>query len=72
MVWSFAEKTVFGAGDPHKGTDGVAFTDAQEAAILAAMQTAYDGSSHARTVFENWIAAGNVFNRATCKIAVAR
>lgn len=61
MAWSFAEKTVFGTGDPHKGTAGTAFTDAQKASILAAMQTAYDGSNDARTMFENWVAAGKTF-----------
>ncbi len=50
MVWSFAEKTTFLPSD--------AFNAADKATILAAMQTAYDGSSTARTMFHNWIDAG--------------
>ena len=52
MVWSFAEKTTF-AGFTNK---------ADEAKILAALQTAYNGSSTARTMFENWIAAGKIID----------
>jgi len=51
MVWSFSEKTTF-----------TGFTTAQEAEILAALQTAYDGSSTARTMFDNWIDAGNTID----------
>jgi Ca2+-binding RTX toxin-like protein len=36
----------------------VPFTAAQQATILAAMQTAYDGSATAKTMFDNWINAG--------------
>ncbi len=50
MVWSFAEKTTFLPSD--------AFNAADKATILAAMQTAYDGSSTAKTMFDNWIDAG--------------
>ena len=53
MVWSFAEKTTFLPSD-----GGIAFTAADKATILGAMQTAYDGSSTARTMFHNWIDAG--------------
>jgi Ca2+-binding RTX toxin-like protein len=51
MVWSFSEKTKF-----------TGFTIAQQATILATLQTAYDGSSTARTMFENWIATGNIID----------
>jgi Ca2+-binding RTX toxin-like protein len=51
MVWSFSEKTTF-----------TGFTTAQEAEILAALQTAYDGSSTARTMFHDWIDAGNTID----------
>jgi len=51
MVWSFSEKTTF-----------TGFTTAQQATILAAMQTAYNGSSTARTMFENWISTGKVID----------
>jgi Ca2+-binding RTX toxin-like protein len=50
MAWTFAEKTVFSGAVP--------FSAAEKATILAAMQTAYDGSGTARTMFENWIATG--------------
>jgi RTX calcium-binding nonapeptide repeat (4 copies) len=50
MVWSFAEKTVF--------TGAVAFSNDEKARIIDVMQQAYNGSSTARTLFENWIAAG--------------
>ncbi|MFM6759793.1 MAG: cadherin domain-containing protein [Microcystis panniformis] len=53
MVWSFAEKTTFLPSD-----GGIAFTAADKATILGAMQTAYDGSSTAKTMFDNWIDAG--------------
>lgn len=51
MAWSFSQKTTF-----------TGFTAAQEASILAALQTAYDGSAIARTMFENWIATGKGFD----------
>lgn len=51
MVWSFSEKTTF-----------TGFTTAQKAEILATLQTAYDGSSTARTMFDNWIDAGNTID----------
>jgi hypothetical protein len=51
MTWSFSEKTTL-----------TGFTTAQEAEILAALQTAYDGSSTARTMFHNWIDAGNIID----------
>jgi Ca2+-binding RTX toxin-like protein len=51
MVWSFSEKTTF-----------TGFTTAQEAEILAVLQTAYDGSSTARTMFHNWIDAGKIID----------
>ena len=51
MVWSFSEKTTF-----------TGFSTAQEAEILAALQTAYDGSSTARTMFHDWIDAGNIID----------
>jgi Ca2+-binding RTX toxin-like protein len=51
MVWSFSEKTTF-----------TGFTTVEEAEILAALQTAYDGSSTARTMFHNWIDAGNTID----------
>src|SRR4028118_1832729 len=50
-TWSFSEKTTM-----------TGFTTAQEAEILAALQTAYDGSSTARTMFHNWIDAGNTID----------
>jgi len=31
------------------------FSSADEATILAAMKTAYEGSATAKTMFENWI-----------------
>lgn len=51
MVWTFSQKTTF-----------TGFTAAQEAQILAALQTAYDGSSTAKTMFDNWINAGNTID----------
>jgi Ca2+-binding RTX toxin-like protein len=48
---SVSAKTTF-AGTPP-------FTIAQQAAILTAMQTAYDGSATAKTMFDSWINAGN-------------
>ncbi len=51
MVWTFSQKTTF-----------TGFSTAQEAQILAALQTAYDGSSTAKTMFDNWINAGNTID----------
>jgi VCBS repeat-containing protein len=51
MVWSFSQKTTF-----------TGFTAAQKTTLLATLQTAYDGSSTARTMFENWIAAGKTID----------
>jgi Ca2+-binding RTX toxin-like protein len=51
MVWTFSEKTTF-----------TGFTTAQETEILAVLQTAYDGSSIARTMFHNWIDAGKTID----------
>jgi hypothetical protein len=56
MTWSFQGQTDFGVVG-----DSPAFTANQEAQIIAAMQTAYDGSSTARTMFENWVAGGGRF-----------
>ncbi|MGI0481757.1 putative Ig domain-containing protein [Geminocystis sp. CENA526] len=53
MTWSFSEKTTFLPSD-----GGIAFTATDKATILSAMQTAYNGSSTARTMFHNWIDAG--------------
>src|SRR4028118_1306525 len=50
-TWSFSEKTTM-----------TGFTTAQEAEILTTLQTAYDGSSTARTMFHNWIDAGNTID----------
>jgi hypothetical protein len=70
MSWSFLEKTVFVTGDASKKDDGgnpapdttsTAFTADEKNTILAAMQAAYDRSSVARTMFENWVAKGGVF-----------
>ena len=44
MTWSFSEKTKF-----------TGFSTAEEAQFLAALQTAYNGSSTAKTMFDNWI-----------------
>ena len=44
MAWTFPEKTTL-----------TGFTDADKAQILAALQTAYNGSSTAKTMFDNWI-----------------
>ncbi|TFH84738.1 hypothetical protein EQG41_20825 [Billgrantia azerbaijanica] len=35
------------------------FSDPDEATIVAAMRTAYDGSTTAKAMFDNWIGAGN-------------
>jgi Ca2+-binding RTX toxin-like protein len=51
MAWTFSEKTTF-----------TGFSTAQEAEILAALQTAYDGSSTARTMFHDWIDAGKTID----------
>ncbi|MEG3900253.1 MULTISPECIES: Ig-like domain-containing protein [unclassified Microcoleus] len=51
MAWTFSQKTTF-----------TGFTPTQETAILAALQTAYDGSSTAKTMFDNWINAGNIID----------
>jgi len=50
-TWSFSEKTTL-----------TGFTTVQEAEILTALQTAYDGSSIARTMFNDWIDAGNIID----------
>jgi hypothetical protein len=56
MTWSFSEKTKF-----------TGFSTAEEAQILAALQTAYNGSSTAKTMFDNWINAGNtILKKAVC------
>jgi Ca2+-binding RTX toxin-like protein len=54
-VWSFAEKTSFTAASGE-----TPFSKAEKDQILAALQTAYDGSSHARTMFHNWIDTGHI------------
>jgi len=46
MPWPFSGKTTI-----------TGFTAAQEAEILAVLETAYDGSSTARTMFHDWIDA---------------
>ncbi|MEG4944032.1 hypothetical protein [Microcoleus sp. F4-D5] len=51
MAWTFSQKTTF-----------TGFSAAEEAQILAALQTAYDGSSTAKTMFDNWINAGNIID----------
>jgi Ca2+-binding RTX toxin-like protein len=51
MAWTFSEKTTI-----------TGFTTAQKAEILAALQTAYDGSSTAKTMFDNWIDAGKTID----------
>lgn len=53
MPWPFSAKTKI-----------TGFSPAQEAEILAVLQTAYDGSSTARTMFHNWIDkdAGNTID----------
>jgi hypothetical protein len=50
-TWSFSEKTTM-----------TGFTTVQEAEILTALQTAYDGSSIAKTMFDDWIDAGNIID----------
>jgi Calx-beta domain/Domain of unknown function (DUF4114)/RTX calcium-binding nonapeptide repeat (4 copies) len=49
MAFSFSAKTTF-----------TGFTAAEQATILATMQTAYDGSATAKTMFDTWIDAGNI------------
>ncbi len=51
MAWTFPQKTTL-----------TGYTTAEEAEIFAALQTAYDGSSTARTMFDNWIDAGNIID----------
>ncbi|MEG4340965.1 Ig-like domain-containing protein [Microcoleus sp. D3_18_C2] len=51
MAWTFSQKTTF-----------TGFSAAEEAQILAALQTAYDGSSTAKTMFDNWINGGNIID----------
>jgi Ca2+-binding RTX toxin-like protein len=51
MAWTFSEKTTL-----------TGFTPAQEAEILTVLQTAYDGSSTAKTMVDNWINAGNTID----------
>jgi hypothetical protein len=51
MAWTFAGKTKF-----------TGFDTAQQATILATMQTAYDGSATAKTMFDTWINAGNIID----------
>lgn len=51
MPWTFSEKTTI-----------TGFTTTQKAEILSALQTAYDGSSTARTMFDNWIDSGKTIN----------
>jgi Ca2+-binding RTX toxin-like protein len=63
-TWSFLEKTDFTAGDTTPGNidnTSTPFSASEKATILAAMQTAYDGSGIARTMFENWVAGGGRF-----------
>ena len=49
MAWTFSQKTTF-----------TGFSTAEEAQFLAVLQTAYDGSSTARTMFNTWIDAGKI------------
>jgi hypothetical protein len=51
MAWTFAGKTKF-----------TGFDTTQQATILATMQTAYDGSATAKTMFDTWINAGNIID----------
>lgn len=51
MAWTFSQKTTL-----------TGFTAAEKAQILAALQTAYDGSSTAKTMFDNWINGGNIID----------
>ena len=53
MAWTFPQKTTF-----------TGFSAAEEAQILAALQTAYNGSSTAKAMFDNWInaAPGNTID----------
>jgi Ca2+-binding RTX toxin-like protein len=51
MAWTFSEKTTL-----------TGFTPTQEAEILTVLQTAYDGSSTAKTMFDNWIDAGKTID----------
>ena len=51
MAFSFSEKTAF-----------TGFTTAQKATLLATLQTAYDGSATAKTMFDNWINAGKTID----------
>ncbi|TAG50922.1 MAG: hypothetical protein EAZ28_31960 [Oscillatoriales cyanobacterium] len=66
MAWTFSQKTTF-----------TGFTTvAEEAQILTLLQTAYDRSSTAKTMFDNWINAGNTieirFRRDTFQAAIGR
>jgi Ca2+-binding RTX toxin-like protein len=45
-----------------KTTIDTAFSAADKASILAALQTAYDGSSIAKTLLDDWIAAGKTID----------
>ena len=56
MAWPYSQKTTI-----------TGFTAAQEAQILAVLQTAYDGSSTAKTMFDDWINGGNIIlKKAVC------
>jgi Ca2+-binding RTX toxin-like protein len=43
-------------------TNFTGFNAAQQAQLLGVLQTAYDGSAIARTMFDNWINAGNLIS----------
>jgi hypothetical protein len=51
MAWTFREKTNF-----------TGFIAADEQQILDTMQTAYDRSPTAKTMFDTWINGGNIIN----------
>ncbi|WP_165375336.1 DUF4214 domain-containing protein [Roseovarius nitratireducens] len=43
-------------------TNVTGFSNADKTAILAAMKTAYDGSATAKTMFDDWVAAGKTID----------
>lgn len=51
MAWTFSQKTTL-----------TGFSAAEEAQILAVLQTAYNGSPTAKTMFDNWINAGKTID----------
>ncbi|MDR1423793.1 MAG: hypothetical protein LBI92_04190 [Azoarcus sp.] len=46
--------------DVQNKTTITGFSDADKTTILAAIQTAYEGSATARAMFDDWISAGKI------------